>query len=153
MGRSKGKSVLYISHKVLFRWEECFINWSTVLYETSKLIVMHGTLAITIMLMLKVLTFLCQDCKQCDTAGCLFIHFILFDDNLVNINIKHRIKKRYWYSWLTFVLYSDKLGFTLLLHLNHRSEVSCKNLKSTECHAMQIKVVHCFWQWISQWSR
>ena len=33
--------VCFISHKVMFRWEECFINWSTVLYESSKLIVMH----------------------------------------------------------------------------------------------------------------
>ena len=25
-----------VFHKVLFRYEECFINWSIVLYETSK---------------------------------------------------------------------------------------------------------------------
>ena len=34
--RSKGK-ICFISHKVLFRCEEFFKNWSTVLYRTSKL--------------------------------------------------------------------------------------------------------------------
>ena len=35
MGRSKGKNVLYFI--ALLRCEECFINWSTAVYETSKL--------------------------------------------------------------------------------------------------------------------
>ena len=38
----------YISHKYcLHRCEEWFINWSTVLYEASRFIVMHGTLRST----------------------------------------------------------------------------------------------------------
>ena len=34
---------VWIDQRVLFRCEPCFINWPTVLHETSKLIVMDGT--------------------------------------------------------------------------------------------------------------
>ena len=45
---------------------------------------------------------------------------------------------------VTFMFYSDKLGFIYIIRLSHRSEVSCKSLKSTKSCAMQTKVMHFF---------
>ena len=39
--------IFHISTVYVHRYEEWFINWSTVFYEASKFIVMHGTLRST----------------------------------------------------------------------------------------------------------
>ena len=70
-------------HNVLFKWEESYINWSTVHYKTSKLRAV-------------------KLCIELNTDVVSFFSYLMKD--LVNININKQVTERRYQSSFIVVL-------------------------------------------------